>query len=231
MKFIVEKEFFEKVPNAFFGVMLVRNIDNTKEYKFIEEMLKKETHDISEKYKDIKVKELPEIELYRDAFRNMGINPNKFMSSIEALITRTVKTGFVPNINPLVDLGNALSVKYMIPLGLHDTDKITGDVELRRANSNDIFIPFGASEIETPDEGEFVYISGNEVRTRRWIWRQGENGKIDETVKNVFIPMDGFIENKESVLALQKEFKEILESMGCECKIGYVDKSNNEFEF
>lgn len=231
MKFIVEKEFFEKVPNAFFGVMLVKNIDNTKEYKFIEKMLKKETHDISEKYKDMKVKELPEIELYREAFRNMGINPNKFMSSIESLITRTVKTGFVPNINPLVDLGNALSVKYMIPLGIHDTDKITGDVELRRANNNDKFIPFGASEVETPDEGEFVYISGNEVRTRRWIWRQGENGKIDETVKNVFIPMDGFIENKDSVLALQKEFKEILESIGCECKIGYVDINNNEFEF
>ena len=175
----IEKKYKAKELQEYISIYEYKN----GEYKFIEEMLKKETHDISEKYKDTKVKELPEIELYREAFRNMGINPNKFMSSIESLITRTIKTGFVPNINPLVDLGNALSVKYMIPLGIHDTDKITGDVELRRATSDDKFIPFGASEVETPDEGEFVYISGNEVRTRRWIWRQGENGKIDDFIR------------------------------------------------
>lgn len=67
---------------------------------------------------------------------------------------------------------------------------------------NDLFIPFGSTEYDNPEVGEVVYDSGNEIRTRRWTWRQGENGKIDNSVKNIFIPMDAFSENKESMLNL-----------------------------
>ena len=104
MKFKVDKRFFEKVDNACFGVIIARGLDNTKKYDFIEELLSKEINDIYEDYKDKKVKELAEIELYRDAFRKLDINPNKYMCSIEALVSRTVKSKFVPNINPIVDL-------------------------------------------------------------------------------------------------------------------------------
>lgn len=231
MKFIVSKEFFEKVPNAVFGVIIAKGIDNTKKNREVEEMLRKETDNIFEKYRDVKVKELPEIELYRDAARKLDINPNKYMCSIEAMISRTAKSKFVPNINMLVDLGNALSLKYMIPLGIHDLDKVPGDVELRFANENDKFIPFGSTEYDNPELGETVYVSNNEVRTRRWTWRQGENGKIEKDAKNVFIPLDGFIENKDNVLAIQKEFTKILNDMGVETTCGIVDRDNNVFEF
>ena len=202
MKFIVDKSFFEKVDNACFGVIIARNIDNTKPNSAIQEMLKNEVNEVAEKYKDVKVKELPEIVLYREAFKKVDINPNKFMCSIEALVSRTVKSQFVPNINTLVDLGNALSLKYNVPLGVHDIDKFAGDIELRFA-----------------------------VKTRKWAWRQGEKSKIDENIKNAFIPLDGFIENKEKIIELQKEFVKILTDMGATCEVGFVDKDNNVFEF
>lgn len=231
MKFIVDKSFFEKVDNACFGVIIARNIDNTKTNSAIQEMLKNEVNEVAEKYKDVKVKELPEIVLYREAFKKVDINPNKFMCSIEALVSRTVKSQFVPNINTLVDLGNALSLKYNVPLGVHDIDKFAGDIELRFANENDTFIPFGSQEYDNPPAGELVYVSGNEVKTRKWAWRQGEKSKIDENIKNAFIPLDGFIENKEKILELQKEFVKILTEMGATCEVGFVDKDNNVFEF
>ena len=115
MKFVVDKKFFEKVDNACFGIIIARGIDNTKKYDFIEKMLADEIISIEKEYRDKKVKELPEIELYREAFRKLDINPNKYMCSIEALVSRTVKSKYVPNINPIVDLGNALSLKYRIP--------------------------------------------------------------------------------------------------------------------
>ena len=104
MKFKVDKKFFDKVDNACFGVIIARGIDNTKKYDFIEKLLEDEINSIEEEYRDKKVKELPEIELYRDAFRKLDINPNKYMCSIEALVSRTVKSKYVPNINPIVDL-------------------------------------------------------------------------------------------------------------------------------
>ena len=44
MKFIVDKSFFEKVDNACFGVIIARNIDNTKPNSAIQEMLKNEVN-------------------------------------------------------------------------------------------------------------------------------------------------------------------------------------------
>ena len=231
MKFVVDKRFFDKVDNACFGVIIARGIDNTKDYPFIKELLNKEINNISKEYQDKKVKELPEIELYREAFRKLDINPNKYMCSIEALISRTVKSKYVPSINPIVDLGNALSLKYRIPLGIHDIDKFSKDIEIRFANENDKFIPFGGEGYDNPEIGEVIYVSGNDVKTRRWTWRQGENSKVDENIKNAFIPLDGFVENKENILKLQKEFSDILISMGVECTLGFVDKDNNEVEF
>ena len=96
MKFVVDKRFFDKVDNACFGVIIARGIDNTKDYPFIKELLNKEINNISKEYQDKKVKELPEIELYREAFRKLDINPNKYMCSIEALVSRTVKSKHIP---------------------------------------------------------------------------------------------------------------------------------------
>lgn len=232
MEFKVQDSFFEKVPNAVLGVVVVKNFDNTKNYDFINKLFTKNLESSKEKFKDVKIKEEPWILPYRDAFTKLGINPNKFMCSIEALMTRISKGKDIPSINPIVDLGNALSLKYELPLGVHDIDNfINGNIEIREATKDDIFITFGSTEIEHPEEGEIIYASNTEVKTRRWTWRQGENSKVDETIKNAFIPLDGFTENKESILKLQKEFSDILTSMGVECTLGFIDKDHTEFEF
>lgn len=232
MKFIVSKEIFDDIPNALFGVIIARGIDNHKKYDWIKDMLDKSISECKKFYEGKIVKESAPITYYRDAFRALGINPNKFMCSIEALVTRTVKKGEMPNINTLVDLGNALSLKYNIPLGIHDIDRFSGDMEITKASGDEDFIPFGGEMIEHPDKGEVIYVSGSDVKTRRWTWRQGENSKITEDTTNVFIPLDAFLENKEDMLKLQSEFADILKNrLGAIVSIGIVDKDNRELEF
>ena len=68
------------------------------------------------------------------------------------------------------------------------------------------FLPFGGGEPELPDPGEVVYVSGGEVRTRRWTWRQSETGKITPETRSVLYPVDGFLDhNREEVLAARDE--------------------------
>lgn len=232
MKFIVSKEIFDDIPSALFGVIIARGIDNHKSYDWIKDMLDESIENCKKFYEGKVVKVSAPITYYRDAFRALGINPNKFMCSIEALVTRTVKKGEMPNINTLVDLGNALSLKYNIPLGIHDIDRFSGDMEIKKSTGNEDFIPFGGNTVEHPDKGEVIYVSGTDVKTRRWTWRQGENSKITEDTTNVFIPLDAFLENKEDMLKLQSEFADILKNkLGAIVSIGIVDKDNNEFEF
>ena len=224
MKFIVEKDFFEKVPNAYFGVVVVKGFDNKKNISFINDFFNESMEECRKKFDGVKVKESELITPYRDAFTKLGINPNKYMCSIEALITRIAKGNSIPSISPIVDLCNALSLKYILPIGAHDIDNFKGDIEIRRANENDIFVPFNSEEFEHPDLDEIIYVSGNEVKTRRWTWRQGEKSKLTENSTNLFIPIDGFIETKEKVEALKSELVSFLESQGFEVTYLNVDE-------
>ena len=229
MVFKVQDSFFDKVPNAVFGVVVVKNFDNTKNYDFINELFKENLEKSKEKFKDVRIKEESLIIPYRDAFTKLGINPNKFMCSIEALMTRISKGKDIPSINPIVDLGNALSLKYELPIGVHDIDNfINEEIEIRTSTSNDIFIPF---EVEHLEDGEIIYASGDEVKTRRWTWRQGENSKVTEKSTNLFIPIDGFTENIDKITSLQNELIDILKNnLNLEVYSGLVDKNNSIFK-
>lgn len=232
MKFSVSSEVFEKLDNVCFGVIVAKGIDNSLVKNDIVEKLDQSIKDCEDKFKDTKVKELEGILCYRDAFKELGINPNKFMSSIEAMLTRTSKGKGLPNISPIVDLGNAVSLKYMVPLGAHDIDTLDGDIEVRFSKEGDSFIPLGTEETEILEYGELIYSAGDNVRTRRWIWRQSEQGKITNESKNIFFPIDGFTnKNYDSVMSARDELASLLkEVFSCDVNVGFIDKNNTEFE-
>lgn len=232
MKFYVTDSVFEKLPNAVFGLVSVYGVNNEKENKNIEEMLKSSIETCENHFENKKVKEEKEVAPYRKAFETLGINPNKFMSSIEALLTRISKKKGFPHINAIVDLGNAISLKYYLPIGVHDLDTMyDNEFCVRTATDKDLFIPFGETEGEKVDEGEVVYASKDQIRTRRWIWRQSEAGKITEQTKNLLFIIDGFEENKEEILKAREELSQILEKeFNCQTKKGLIDKNNKEFK-
>ena len=230
MNFYVTEKVFEKLPDAVFGLVSVKGVDNSKGYDFIDRMLD-ESIASCEAYFDGKVvKQEKELLPYRNAFRKLGINPNKFMSSIEALLTRIAKKKGMPHINAVVDLGNAISLKYYLPVGAHDLNTMDGEFCVRTATAEDTFLPFGVTEREPVDIDEVVYATGTKVRTRRWIWRQSEEGKIGADTSELLFILDGFTDNLDAVLAARDELNTILsEKLGCRTKTGLIDKDNMVF--
>ena len=83
--------------------------------------------------------------------------------------------------------------------------------------------------------GEAVYASGNEIRTRRWTWRQSERGKITQETKAILFPIDGFSDvNAEEVHKAADELVDLLHRYfgdGIEIEVGYVSKEQPRFEF
>ncbi len=235
MFYKVSSAIFDKLPTACFGAVAVRRLDNTKRIPELETMLEENIKVCEQYFADKKPKETPDIVPYREAFRALDINPNKFLCSIEALLTRIAKGKGFPTINPIVDLGNAISIKYHLPIGAHDLDSIDGGLDVRPAVEGDTFIAFGETEEEVPDVGEAIYASGHEVRTRRWTWRQSERGKITEETRAVLFPIDGFADvNKGAVLAATEEFITLLRQFfgdGIEIETGFVDAEHPCFTF
>ena len=232
MRFEVSPSVFELLPDACFGVVAVKGADNTRPIAEVSALLHESIAACEKALEGVKVKESPEIVPSLEAFRALGINPNKFMCSIEALITRIAKGKGFPEISPVVDFGNAVSLKYRLPIGAHDMGTVTRALEVRHALPGDTFIPFGGGETETPDENEVVYVSDGQVRTRRWTWRQSEIGKITPETTDLLFPIDGFTSlNLDRVLAARAELAEGLERyFGAKTAVGLVDKDHCVFE-
>ncbi|MBP2651958.1 MAG: hypothetical protein H6Q74_2783 [Firmicutes bacterium] len=233
MKFIVEQKVFDQLEDVCFGVVFAKDINNRTNINQVSQLLTSSIQQIEAQFASQKVKEAEKIMPYRQAYSKLGINPNKFMSSIEALASRISKKKGFPEINPIVDLGNAISLKYLVPLGAHDVDSATGDIVVRFSHMGDKFIPFGEEAVEVLEEGELIYAAGDQVKTRRWIWRQSEAGKITEDSRNIFFPIDGFNgKNRDSVIAARDELADLLKSLFCsEVQVGFVDRENPQLTF
>lgn len=230
MKFFVSPDVLADLDLCF-GIVAAYGINNEKPDSDIEKLLQAACRKIEERYAAASVKEAPELAPYREAFLKLGMNPNKFPASIEAMASRIAKKKGFPSINPVVDLGNVVSLTYLLPLGAHDMDQAHTDIAVRYSNEGDLFLPFGEKEEETLPAGELVYAVGNRIKTRRWIWRQSEQGKITEKSKNIFFPIDGFAAvNRDVVLRARDELADLLtKHFSCFVRTGYVDQNSQEF--
>lgn len=227
MNFRVDEKIFEKVPDLMIGLIVAENLDNTGKNEKVAGLLRKEVEKAREELKDTSVKTLPELAVYRDEMKALGLNPNKYPVSVEALLNRAVKQGELPLLTDAVNAGNYISVKYRMPVGAHDIDSLKGDLEVRPANAKDAENPENTLDTDTVGEGEPVYISGNTVRTRRYVWRQTDAGRLDEQAKNIVFPIDGSVKNEERLNEALEELAGILEeNFGCSTRTVIVDKDH-----
>lgn len=233
MYYRISEEVFEKLPTLCVGLVAVKGLDNHAELPQVAALLQAAIAEQELYFEGKKVKEDASIVPYREAFRKLGSNPNKYLCSIEALLTRIAKKKGFPSINPIVDLGNAISIAYRLPIGAHDLGTIPDGLEVRLAKEGDVFLPFGETQTEAPDAGETVYAAGNEVRTRRWTWRQSEQGKITPDTTDVLFPIDGFTDLNEAAIrqAMERFATLLAEIFHAECTLGFVDATQNTFRF
>lgn len=231
MKFIVDEEVFKKLDDYCVGVVVAYGVNNSEANADIENLLDQEVKKAAADLNDINLKEHPQILLYRNAMQAVDINPNRFPCSIEAMLKRVQKGNSLPSVNAIVDLNNYISVKYMLPMGSHDIDALTGDIYVRFSKENDAFLPLGEEQEELLASGELVYSDDVRIRTRKWIHRQSNIGKINPESKNIFFPIDGFTENKDKILSASEELEMLLKKyFKCEVLTGFIDKNCNEIK-
>jgi len=232
MQFIVSKEIFDKFPDFCVAVVVAEGINNKDNVEETKNLLQESVQNAHNKLQEENLKEKAEIAAWREAFRDLNINPNKYPSSIEALLKRVSKKPEFPSINNTVDLVNTVAIKHCVPMGAHDLDKMKGDIYIRFSQEGDVFTPFGSDEQEDEQEqvppGEPVYADEMEVRTRLWIWRQGEKAKITTDSTKIFFPIDGFKDvTQQQILAAREELREKLQHcLEAHCRTYFIDAQN-----
>ena len=131
--------------------------------------------------------ELPQIQAWRRAFASMGMKPTQYRCASEALLRRFRKEGALPSLHPLVDLCNAISLAFAVPVAALDLAAVSGDLEVRYAIGDEKYLTFGG-EVEQPSPGEVIFAdaAGN-AHARRWTNRQSGLSAVRASTSTVLI--------------------------------------------
>ena len=132
--------------------------------------------------------ELPAIQAWRRTFARMGLKPTQYRCAAESLLRRFRKEGALPELHPLVDLCNAASIAFAIPVAVFDAAQIAGDLEVRYATGDEDYLTF-SGEVEHPAAGEVIFADGAGLaHARRWSNRQsGRSAVRDQTASTLIV--------------------------------------------
>jgi DNA/RNA-binding domain of Phe-tRNA-synthetase-like protein len=138
--------------------------------------------------------ELPEVQAWRRAYAQMGLKPTQYRSAAEALLRRFRKEDALPRLHPLVDLCNAASLAYALPVAVIDLDGVAEFLEVRPARGDEEYLAF-SGELERPDPGEVIFADArNQVHARRWTFRQSRRSTVSEGTRRALIVSEGLHE-------------------------------------
>jgi DNA/RNA-binding domain of Phe-tRNA-synthetase-like protein len=135
--------------------------------------------------------DLPEIQAWRRAFSQMGLKPTQYRSAAEALLRRFRKEDSLPTLHPLVDLCNAVSLAYALPVAVIDLDHVAGFLRVRHADGDERALSF-AGEEEQPERGEVIFAdAARRVHARRWTFRQSKHSTVGNGTRRALIVSEG----------------------------------------
>ena len=230
MKFKIKPEVFAKFPNLIVGLPIIFGFDNQKNSDKILGYLREQEAGLRSRMKPVELFKDPRVSSYFELFKQFGADPAKIVPTHVALAKRVLEGGQIPDINPLVNLYNAVSIKYLTPFGGEDLSTLYGDFVLKFSPGGEQWIGIGAKKSRPTFKGDLVWGDDLDISTKSLNWRQCERTKLTSESQNGYFIMDGFTDiNRDNISAAAKEFIELaVKWCGGKAKISWLDKDNPE---
>ncbi|PVW21402.1 B3/B4 domain-containing protein, partial [Klebsiella pneumoniae] len=94
-----------------------------------------------------------------EAFSAFGAKAKRTPCSAQALRKRVLKEGSLPAIDPVVDIYNAISIRYAVPVGGENLAAYRGEPRLAIARGDEPFDTLKSAEpvVEYPEPGEVIW--------------------------------------------------------------------------
>lgn len=141
--------------------------------------------------------DLPEIQAWRRTFSKMGLKPTQYRCAAEALLRRYRKDRSLPEIHPLIDLCNAVSLAFATPIAVFDVSRIKGSLEVRYATGDESYLTF-SGETEHPEPGEVIFVDiEKQAHARRWTNRQSGLSAMRKETSSALIVAEALHESAD----------------------------------
>jgi DNA/RNA-binding domain of Phe-tRNA-synthetase-like protein len=208
----------DRHPNYKALVLYVDSLQNGGASAYTAEIAAAATLEARARFAEEPVAKHPHVVAWRAAYQSFGSKPSRYPCSAEALLRRVVKGQDLPQINAVVDIYNATSIRRVLPIGGEDRSCVRGDVVLQFASGQQSFAGLDG-EIEHPPEGEIVWADDDGVTCRRWNWRQCGRTQLTELTTSAYflleaLPPFGWDELEPAGEELAGHLRRI--SLGCQ---------------
>jgi DNA/RNA-binding domain of Phe-tRNA-synthetase-like protein len=181
-------EIWQRFPQLVPGLLVVKGVNpNGKVDSRVQEWYES----AGKRLADQTEAQMPEVAAWRRVYSQMGLKPTKYRSASEALLRRFKREGDLPRLHPLVDLCNAISLAYALPVAVFDLEKVDRFIEVRPADGTEQYLSF-QEEIEHPEAGEIIFAdAAGHAHARRWTFRQSRRSVVERGTTKVVIVSEG----------------------------------------
>jgi len=229
-KFLITDKVFELFPKARVCGLVIEKMDNGIAWDGAA-MLEEARGEAAARLDNVVFAESPFFAPWRQAFKAFGA-PRGYRSSVEALAKRATKGGCPPSINPLVDLYNVASLKFLFPCGAEDLDAVAGDVRLTAARGGEPFLPLGGDENDPPREGEIAYLDNAGAICRCWNWREADRTKLTQKTGRALLCMENLLPERDDEMQNALNFMDavVTQNLGAVTRQFWLDSERRQVE-
>ncbi|WNS76679.1 phenylalanine--tRNA ligase beta subunit-related protein [Bacillus sp. DTU_2020_1000418_1_SI_GHA_SEK_038] len=140
MEIHVSSELCELIPDIKIGVIRYQNIEVGESPQMVKGRLQLFQESIYFELEDKNVTDLDGIKEWRQIFKAVGKDPNRYRHSAEALYRRVKKQNYLQPVNSATDINNFFSLHYQVPIGVYDMDKLNGNVTMRLGKEGEEYV-------------------------------------------------------------------------------------------
>lgn len=234
-KFIAEESFWKLFPEAAIGVIVARGMKPAGEVPAedaaaIAALLREANAQADRHLTSDTISQNEVVRVWRDAYQQFKTKKGA-RCSIENLLKRVLKGNPVGSITPAVDIYNAVSLKYALPVGGEDIDAFEGDLRLGVTEGGDAFRALGEDEDDPTLPGELCYRDDAGAVCRCWNWRDGQRTALTDDSESAFLIIECVDPSRiDDLRAALDEFSQLIERyLGASIEAhAIVDRSNPE---
>lgn len=122
------EEIKQRIPGLKFGIVSGHQASVQKECPEFDSYFIELENYLKANFSEAPLSSHPVIGHVRRMYRKIGWEPTRYRPSSEALARRILQGKGLYRIYNLVDLGNLVSARFHLPMGLYDADKIEGEI-------------------------------------------------------------------------------------------------------
>ena len=234
-KFIAEESFWKLFPEAAIGVIVARGMKPAgkvpaEDATAIATLLREANAQADRHLTSNTISQNEVVRVWRDAYQQFKTKKGA-RCSIENLLKRVLKGNPVGSITPAVDIYNAVSLKYALPVGGEDIDTFEGDLRLGITEGGDAFRALGEDEDDPTLPGELCYRDDAGAVCRCWNWRDGQRTALADDSESAFLIIECVDPSRiDDLRAALDEFSQLIERyLGASIEArAIVDRSNPE---